>query len=78
MIVQSWVKHISKVLYVERAITWGNIPGYKQILKALFEELQNRNLHFYADSLVEAISAFLSNPKILNAVVKITFSKTSV
>lgn len=29
MIVKSWVAHITKVMYVERAITWANIPGYK-------------------------------------------------
>jgi len=76
MIVQSWVRHVRKVLYIERAITWANIPGYREILKALLEELQTRNIHHYPDSLVEAIKSFLANPRLLSAVIKIAFGKT--
>ena len=77
MVIQAWVRHIRTILYVEKAIGWSDIPGYTEILSALFEELQNRNINFYPDALVEAVKSFLANPKLLNPVIRITFSKTS-
>lgn len=38
--------------------------------------MQQRDIHTYPDSLVEAVKSFIANPKILSAVVKITFGKT--
>ena len=70
------MRHVRKVLFVEEAITWFEIPGYRDILKALFSEMQHRDIHNFPETLVEAIKSFLANPKILSAVVKITFSKT--
>lgn len=65
-----------RVLHNEKAITWADIPGYKEILKALFEEMKTRYISQYPDALVEAVTSFLSNAKVLNSVIRISFSKT--
>lgn len=54
-----------------------DIPGYAEIVRALIEELRKRNVVDYPDSLIEAVKSFLSNSKLLNGVIRITFSKTS-
>ena len=76
MIIQSWVRFVRRVVYIENAIDWGDVPGYKEILKALFEEMKYRCIGTYTDNLVEAVRSFCSNPRVLNVVMKITFSKT--
>ena len=78
MIAQAWCRHVRKVLYVEKAITWVDIPGYRPILKALLTEMQRRTIRMYPDALVETIKSFLTNAKLLNVVIKIAFSKTYI
>ena len=70
------MRHVRKVVYLETSISWFDIPGYKEIIKALFEEMRDRDIHTYPDTLVEAVKSFIANPKLLSAVVTITFSKT--
>ena len=45
--------------------------------KAILEELQERNIHYIPDALIEACKSFLSNPKLLNPLVKMVFLKTN-
>jgi len=47
MIIQAWVRHVRRVLYNEKAINWVDVPGYREILKALLEELKHRPIHYY-------------------------------
>lgn len=76
MIIQSWVRFVRRVVYVEKAIDWGDVPGYKETLKALLEEMKYRCIGTYTVHLVEAVRSYCSNPRVLSAVIRITFSKT--
>ena len=38
--------------------------------------MYHRSIHDFPDTLIETIKSFLANPKVLNAVMKISFSKT--
>lgn len=78
MIIQAWVRHVRRVLFNEKGITWADIPGYKVILTALFEEMKTRYINQYPDALVEAVTSFLSNSKVFNIAIRISFSKTSL
>ena len=52
------------------------MPGYKETLKALLEEMKYRYIDSYTEALVATVRSFCSNPRVLNAVVRIAFSKT--
>lgn len=44
-----------RVIYLEKAINWADVPGYTVMIKALLEELKYRPIHIYPDALVEAV-----------------------
>jgi hypothetical protein len=46
------------------------------MVASIYDELQERDIHFYPFSLKQACSALLFNEKILNRFVKIVFQKT--
>ena len=76
MFAQTWVRHVRRIVFVEDNIPWFQVPGYREILRALLEEAQHRDIHDFPDTLVETLKSFLSNPKLLQAVVRMTFGKT--
>ena len=75
-VIQVWVRHIRKVIHSDRTISWHDVPGYREVLSALLEEMQSRHLDFYPEALVKAVKSFLANPRLLNSVIKIVFGKT--
>ena len=75
---QAWCRHVRRVIYVEKSITWNDVPGYKEIVTAILEEVQEANLLYIRDSMVAALRSFVVNPKLLNAVIKLIFRKTSI
>mmetsp|Transcript_13133 Transcript_13133/g.17805 ORF Transcript_13133/g.17805 Transcript_13133/m.17805 type:complete len:100 (+) Transcript_13133:1016-1315(+) len=77
MIIQSWVRFVRYVVHNEKAIEWKDVPGYRETLKALLEELKYRYIDTYTHALIEAVRSFCSNPRVLNAVIRISFSKTN-
>ena len=66
-----------RVVIDEHAIDWQDIPGYKETLKALLEEMKYRYIETYTEALVDAVRSFCSNPRVLNAVIRMSFSKTN-
>jgi hypothetical protein len=59
-------------------VDWNIIPGYGPIVLAIISELEIREIHQYPDSLRKTTVSFLSNAKLLNRFLKITFGKTNV
>lgn len=76
MIVKTWVEYVERTIVVVNEVDWTEIPGYRPIVDALMEELQERDLLSYPDSLSQATVSFISNASLLNKFVNIVFSKT--
>ena len=69
--------HVKRTFFKTEFLTWSYVPGYTVIGRALIEEMQNREIRLYSDSLIDATKAFLANNKLLMAFVRVTFLKTS-
>ena len=54
------------------------MPGYKEVATAILEEVQGANLLYIRDSMIAAMRSFVVNPKLLNAIIKLIFRKTSI
>ena len=71
------MRFVRYVVYNEKAIEWQDVPGYKATLKALLEEMKYRDISTYTEALIESVRSFCSNPRVLNVVIHISFSKTN-
>ena len=77
MVIRAWCQHIRRVLYIEKAITWNDVPGYKEIVTAMLEEIQESQLIYFKEAQIEAMKSFVVNPKLMNPLIKLAFKKTS-
>lgn len=50
--------------------------GYNSILKAFFNEMNNRELHNYSEALKNAAIDLLTNEKLINYYIPIIYNKT--
>jgi hypothetical protein len=75
LIVKQWVLYVKNTL-VSGNVSWNNVPGYQDILKAMLIELKEREVAFYPEALKETTCAMLFNEKLLNVFVTIVFKKT--
>lgn len=57
-------------------VSWNNVPGYQDILKAMLLELKEREIVSYPEALKDVTCAMLYNEKLLNVFVTIVFKKT--
>jgi Protein of unknown function (DUF1765) len=75
LIIKQWVLYVKNTL-VSNNVSWRDVPGYKQILKAMLLELKERDIALYPEALKETTCAMLCNEKLLNVFVTIVFKKT--
>lgn len=75
MIIKQWVLYVKNTL-VSNNVSWRDVPGYKQILKAMLLELKERDIALYPEALKDTTCAMLCNEKLLNVFVTIVFKKT--
>jgi len=69
---------VKRTLVSTDGIVWGDIPGYKILVKILLNEFKNQDVHYYSDALREASISFLSNEKLLSPLMTTVFKKTNV
>lgn len=74
---EEWIEHAHKQSASQHFI-WSNINGYKVLLKAFLIEMKERNITEYPEALVKCACKILYNPKMLNIMVVILFSKTNI
>lgn len=75
LIIKQWVLYVKNTL-VSGNVSWNNVPGYQDILKAMLIELKEREVAFYPEALKDTTCAMLCNEKLLNVFVTIVFKKT--
>jgi len=75
--VTHWARLVSGITASE-GIPWQNIPGYTVVIKAVLNEIKDREIISFPEALKEALITLLINENILTALVKIVFQKTSV
>ena len=75
LIVKQWVLYVKNTL-VSGNVSWNNVPGYQDILKAMLLELKEREVSLYPEALKDTTCAMLYNEKLLNVFVTIVFKKT--
>ena len=75
LIVKQWVLYVKNTL-VSGNVSWNNVPGYQDILKAMLLELKEREVALYPEALKDTTCAMLCNEKLLNVFVTIVFKKT--
>jgi hypothetical protein len=61
---------------VSNNVNWKDVPGYKEILKAVLLEMKERDIGSYPEALKESTCSLLSNEKIINVFTTIVFLKT--
>ncbi|OMJ90926.1 hypothetical protein SteCoe_6590 [Stentor coeruleus] len=74
---EEWIEHAHKQSGSQNFI-WSCIPGYKILLKAFLIEMKERLIIEYPEALISCACKVLYNPRMLNVMVKILFSKTNV
>lgn len=74
---ENWLEHAHKQT-VSQHFIWSNLPGYKSLLSSFLIELKERNIIEYPEALINCACKMLYNPKLLNIIVRIVFSKTNI
>jgi Protein of unknown function (DUF1765) len=61
-----------------RPLGMHDAPGFKTLSKAFLLEMKERNIPEYPEALINCACKLIHNPKMLNVIVRILFSKTNV
>lgn len=75
MIVKQWAIYVKNTL-VSNNVSWKDVPGYREILKAILLEMKERDIAYYPEALKETTCALLYNEKLINIFVTIVLKKT--
>lgn len=59
-------------------VNWESIPGYRELVRAVLCEMQERDIIQYPDSLKEASVKLLCNEDTLNVQIRLLFRKTNL
>lgn len=70
-----WCNYVRKTLVVKN-FSWENIQGYEILISTFLEQLKVRDVNKYPDVLINASTAVLANPNILDPMVKTLIVKT--
>ena len=74
---EKWIEHAHRQT-VSQHFIWSNIPGYKVLLSSFLIEMKEREVIEYPEALISCACKILCNPKMLNIMVRILFSKTNI
>lgn len=73
--IKEWCLYISQTLVVKN-FNWHNIVGYDIIIKTFLEQMNNKEISKYSDIMIEASLSLLTDPYILDKMVRIIITKT--
>lgn len=74
---EQWIRHVYKQS-VSQQLVWSCIPGYKVLLKVFFIEMKERATIEYPEALLNCACKLIYDPRTINVMVRILFSKTNI